>query len=60
MRLAIVAYPDLDEEDRQWIEGVRRIHDPQALKHAAPDGFPAAEIARPSKRTARSRCCAPE
>ena len=30
MRLAIVAYPDLDEEDRKWIEGVRRIHDPQA------------------------------
>jgi 2'-5' RNA ligase len=30
MKLAVVAYPNLDEEDRQWIEGVRRIHDPQA------------------------------
>jgi len=30
MKLAIVAYPNLDEEDRRWIEGIRRIHDPQA------------------------------
>jgi hypothetical protein len=25
MTLAIVAYPDLDEADRQWIESVRDI-----------------------------------
>lgn len=30
--LAIVAYPTLDESDRQWIEGVRGAHDPQALR----------------------------
>ena len=35
MKLAVVAYPDLDEEDRQWIEAYRRAHDPQATRIAA-------------------------
>lgn len=30
MKLAIVAYPSLDEIDRQWIELFRAKHDPQA------------------------------
>jgi len=34
MKLAIVAYPSLDEAHRQWIEAVRRIHDPQAARIA--------------------------
>jgi len=32
MKLAIVAYPELDEADRQWIETIRHIHDPQAAR----------------------------
>jgi len=35
MKLAVVAYPDLDEEDRQWIEAYRQAHDPQATRIAA-------------------------
>ena len=34
-RLAVVAYPTLSDEDRQWIEGVRVRHDPQASRIAA-------------------------
>jgi len=30
MKLAVVAYPDLDDGDRQWIESFRAKHDPQA------------------------------
>jgi 2'-5' RNA ligase len=30
MKLAIVAYPRLDEADRHWIEAFRTKHDPQA------------------------------
>ena len=30
MTLAIVAYPSLDETDRQWIESFRATHDPQS------------------------------
>ena len=32
MKLAIVAYPTLDEVDRQWIESFRTKHDPQASR----------------------------
>jgi 2'-5' RNA ligase len=32
MKLAIVAYPNLDEVDRQWIESFRTKHDPQASR----------------------------
>ena len=32
MNIAIVAYPDLDEIDRQWIESFRAKHDPQASR----------------------------
>ena len=32
MKLAIVAYPSLDEIDRQWIESFRAKHDPQASR----------------------------
>jgi 2'-5' RNA ligase len=32
MKLAIVAYPSLDEADRQWIESFRALHDPQARR----------------------------
>lgn len=32
MKLGIVAYPSLDEEDRQWIESFRAKHDPQASR----------------------------
>ncbi len=32
MKLAIVAYPNLDEIDRQWIESFRAKHDPQASR----------------------------
>jgi 2'-5' RNA ligase len=31
-RLAIVAYPTLNEPDREWIDEVRRAHDPQASR----------------------------
>jgi 2'-5' RNA ligase len=34
MTLAIVAYPDLEEDDRQWIEAFRRTHDVQAARIA--------------------------
>jgi 2'-5' RNA ligase len=34
MKLAIVAFPELDQADRQWIEAIRRIHDPQATRIA--------------------------
>lgn len=34
MKLAIVAYPKLDESDRQWIEAFRAKHDPQAARLA--------------------------
>lgn len=30
MKLAIVAYPSLNEPDRQWVESSRAKHDPQA------------------------------
>ena len=30
MKLAIVAYPSLDDTDRQWIEAFRARHDPQS------------------------------
>ena len=29
MMLAVVAYPSVDETDRQWIESFRAPHDPQ-------------------------------
>lgn len=29
-KLAVVAYPDLEADDRGWIESVRALHDPQA------------------------------
>jgi 2'-5' RNA ligase len=32
MKLAIVAYPELDDGDRLWIEGIRDLHDPQAAR----------------------------
>ena len=32
MKLAIVAYPSLDEADRQWIESFRTTHDPQRVR----------------------------
>lgn len=32
MKLAVVAYPSLDEGDRQWIESFRANHDPQASR----------------------------
>ena len=32
MKLAIVAYPSLDDVDRQWIESFRIKHDPQASR----------------------------
>ena len=32
MKLAIVAYPTLDEVDRQWIESFRTKHDPHASR----------------------------
>jgi len=32
MKLAIVAYPSLNEVDRQWIEAFRAKHDPQAFR----------------------------
>jgi 2'-5' RNA ligase len=35
MTLAIVAYPQLSDEDRHWIEDFRRAHDPQASLIAA-------------------------
>jgi len=35
MKLAIVAYPTLDEADRQWIELFRAEHDPQASRIGA-------------------------
>ena len=30
IQLAVVSYPRLDEDDRQWIESIRATHDPQA------------------------------
>ena len=30
--LAIVAYPNLDDADREWIESIRARHDPQASR----------------------------
>lgn len=30
MKLAVVAYPSLDQDDRQWIDSFRTSHDPQA------------------------------
>jgi 2'-5' RNA ligase len=30
MKLAVVGYPRLDSRDREWIEGIRATHDPQA------------------------------
>jgi 2'-5' RNA ligase len=33
--LAVVAYPELGESDRDWIESFRRHHDPQASRIAA-------------------------
>ncbi len=35
MSLAIVAYPQLSDDDRRWIEEVRRAHDPQSRLIAA-------------------------
>ena len=32
MKLAIVAYPTLAEDDRQWIEAFRAKHDPQSTR----------------------------
>jgi len=32
MKLAIVAFPSVDEVDRQWIESFRSQHDPQASR----------------------------
>ena len=32
MTLAVVAYPALEDRDRDWIEFVRARHDPQALR----------------------------
>ena len=34
-KLALVAYPLLEEADRQWIESIRGRHDPQASRIAA-------------------------
>jgi 2'-5' RNA ligase len=34
MKLAIVAYPALDEGDRHWIEAIRQRYDPQASRIA--------------------------
>ena len=34
MTLAIVAFPRLDERDRQWIESFRAMHEPQASRIA--------------------------
>jgi 2'-5' RNA ligase len=34
-RLAVVAYPELQELDRTWIESIRAKHDPQARQIAA-------------------------
>ncbi|MPZ15785.1 MAG: hypothetical protein GEU73_15410 [Chloroflexi bacterium] len=34
MKLAVVAYPNLDEPDRHWIESFRTQHDPQATRIA--------------------------
>ena len=30
MKLAVLAYPNLEESDRQWIESFRAKHDPQS------------------------------
>jgi 2'-5' RNA ligase len=30
MRIAVVAYPNLEERDREWIESFRASHDPQS------------------------------
>lgn len=35
MRVAVVAYPTLSDEDRQWIEGIRARYDPLASRIAA-------------------------
>ena len=35
MKLAVVAYPNLDDIDRQWIESFRTMHDPQASRLGA-------------------------
>lgn len=35
MRLAIVAYPQVSDDDRRWIEAFRRAHDPEASLIAA-------------------------
>jgi 2'-5' RNA ligase len=32
MKLAIVGFPDLDADDRHWIESFRAVHDPQAAR----------------------------
>ncbi len=32
MKLAVVAYPDLEEPDRRWLEAFRARHDPQASR----------------------------
>ena len=31
----VVAYPDISKDDRDWIEGIRRDHDPNAARIAA-------------------------
>jgi 2'-5' RNA ligase len=33
--LAVIAYPQLEQDDRSWIEAIRAEHDPQASKLAA-------------------------
>jgi 2'-5' RNA ligase len=34
-KLAVVAYPTLSDDDRQWIEGIRALYDPLAPRIAA-------------------------
>jgi 2'-5' RNA ligase len=34
-KVAVVAYPEVDDSERQWLEGVRAAHDPQARLIAA-------------------------
>jgi 2'-5' RNA ligase len=35
MKIAVVAYPSLEDADREWIEAIRQHHDPQAARIAA-------------------------
>jgi 2'-5' RNA ligase len=35
MKLAVIAYPVLSDDDRRWIEDIRTAHDPQSTRVAA-------------------------